>query len=492
MSFEAQPKRDRMHQSWLCLTSVLVVAVLGVLVVNAAEHDHHADHHHDKHQEHRHQNHHHEHEHDHHDEHADEHGHGHEHKSTETGHVHDHGHHGHHEHDHEHDHEHHDHVAHGHEHHRDHDHDHEHEHDGRGHDHEHHHHDHEASTKDPNLDTRWFRAYLSALFMSVVSFVGVGLLVLLKIPQLSGIVEYTCLAFAGTVLVADAFLHLLPLVVLAIPQIVEPHAHGHDHQHDHKEDPNQVHAYGYANLVTEMMHNFVDGISLGLSWLAGTPAGMATAIAVAVHELPQEIGDFMVLRSAGFPTGKLLAWNFLVSLTCVAGVAVVHFLGEQGPVKELQRYMTAFTAGSFLALSLNMIFPQVSESISKYHKGSTSKTALAHFACLALAGLAVWAMIAIGALDPTTTIMVTGTVMAKDIATGATLTATSCESDDDINEWEKLCVVRRAASRESFFKVEKGSFSRQFLAQQQVCSPLQWKPKEWKDGVGVCEDERPA
>jgi len=258
--------------------------------------------------------------------------------------------------------------------------------------------------------------------MSVVSFVGVGLLVLLKIPQLSGIVEYTCLAFAGTVLVADAFLHLLPhsmeglddhagmnkvgvsailgsLVVLAIPQIVEPHAHGHDHQHDHKEDPNQVHAYGYANLVTEMMHNFVDGISLGLSWLAGTPAGMATAIAVAVHELPQEIGDFMVLRSAGFPTGKLLAWNFLVSLTCVAGVAVVHFLGEQGPVKELQRYMTAFTAGSFLALSLNMIFPQVSESISKYHKGSTSKTALAHFACLALAGLAVWAMIAIGALE---------------------------------------------------------------------------------------------
>lgn len=253
--------------------------------------------------------------------------------------------------------------------------------------------------------------------MSVLSFVGVALLVLLNIPKLSGIVEYACLSFAGTVLVADALVHLLPhaldgadhstsasvglaavfgcMAILAIPEVLEWHGHEHG-DHDHKD---QLEAYGYANLITEMLHNFVDGISLGLAWSAGAPAGFATALAVAVHELPQELGDFMVLRSAGFPTGRLLLWNFLVSLTCVAGVALVHLLGVTSVAGEVKRYLTAFTAGSFLSLSLNMLFPQVSASILKRHSGKPRDVAMARVLCLVLSFVAVWTLLRVGDME---------------------------------------------------------------------------------------------
>lgn len=345
-------------------------------------------------------------------------GHG-EHGHQEHGHGHDE--HGHEEHGHSHDHdvkaaadhskEHSNGVGHGH--------DHEHRHHGHGH--SHHGHGHEAEAGAAwELDgrARWFWAYASALGMSAVSFVGVALLVLLNIPKLGNIVEYSCLAFAGTVLVADALMHLLPhalegadheamtyvglcavagcMAILAVPEALEWHSHGDSHGHDHKD---KVQAYGYANLVTEMLHNFVDGISLGLAWLSGAPAGLSTALAVAVHELPQELGDFMVLRSAGFPVGRLLLWNFLVSLTCVAGVALVHAMGETAAAAQVQRYLTAFTAGSFLSLALNMIFPQVSSSIRGHHRGDPRSIGLARLLCCILGIIAVAAMVKVGELE---------------------------------------------------------------------------------------------
>jgi len=262
----------------------------------------------------------------------------------------------------------------------------------------------------------WFWAYASAVVMSAISFAGVALLVFLQIPRLGAVVEYSCLAFAATVLVADALIHLLPhalegadhgamssvgisatvgcLAILAVPEVIEWHHHRHDGAHGHGP---QVHAYGWANLVTEMLHNFVDGISLGLSWMAGPAAGVSTTIAVAVHELPQEIGDFMVLRSAGFPTGQLLCWNFLASLTCAGGVGLVHWLGETDLAAPVQRYMTAFTAGTFLSLALNMIFPQVLESIRSSHQGRAA--GWAKVLCSALAVLAVYVLLRIGELE---------------------------------------------------------------------------------------------
>eukprot|EP00913_Durusdinium_trenchii_P002718 g2515.t2 len=223
-------------------------------------------------------------------------------------------------------------------------------------------------------------------------------------------VEYSSLTFAATVLVADALVHLLPhalegadhetmttvgiaatagcLAIMSIPELVEWH-HGHRHEKKSAEDAEgqepHVHAYGIANLVTEMLHNFVDGIGLGMAWRAGASSGCATALA--------EIGDFMVLRAAGFPVGQLLGWNFLASLTCLGGVGLVHVLGQTDWAAVVQRYTTAFTAGSFLALALNMVFPQVSQTIHQHHPSAVARL------CLAISVAAIWTLVWIGEFE---------------------------------------------------------------------------------------------
>jgi len=247
--------------------------------------------------------------------------------------------------------------------------------------------------------------------MSVVSFVGVLSLMFLRVPSIGFITTYLCLAFAGGVLCADAVLHLLPhalegadhdtmghiglaafagcMSLIIVAEICEWHSatHGHD-----------IKAYGIANLIVEMLHNFVDGLTLGLAFLAGAPAGFGATFAVALHEIPQELGDFMVLREAGFPLGKLLAWNFVASLTCVGGVAVAHVIGEESTV-AIQRYLMAFTAGSFLTLSLNMIMPQVLVVIHGRHEPKSGAAVRAKLLCLVVIALGAYALYKLGDLE---------------------------------------------------------------------------------------------
>eukprot|EP00927_Polykrikos_kofoidii_P054364 TRINITY_DN4878_c0_g1_i2.p1 TRINITY_DN4878_c0_g1~~TRINITY_DN4878_c0_g1_i2.p1 ORF type:complete len:490 (+),score=45.70 TRINITY_DN4878_c0_g1_i2:82-1551(+) len=263
----------------------------------------------------------------------------------------------------------------------------------------------------------WRQAYAAALGMSVLSFVGVCLLAVLNVPAMGIVVEYTCLAFAATVLVADALVHLLPhalegadhatmtavglsgvagcFLVLIVPEACTWHHHTDCHGHSH-DDAGKIQPYGVANLVVEMLHNFVDGITIGISWLASPSAGFAASLAVAVHELPQELGDFVVLRSAGFPVAKLLFWNFLASLTCVGGVAMVQFVGKDATV-AVQHHLMAFTAGSFLTLALNMISPQIMLSIHKNHTGAA--VVRAKVLCVIVGLLATYLLVKIGDLE---------------------------------------------------------------------------------------------
>jgi len=285
------------------------------------------------------------------------------------------------------------------------------------HNHEHHHgqshgHDHghiHHNNPEPSAQPKWLLAYLSAGGISALSFVGVALLAFLHMPGVGPIIEYTCLAFAGAVLVADALLHLLPhalegvdhsqvsgigissiagsFMLLVVPELCDWHRHKHGHA---------VEPAGIANLLVEMLHNFVDGIAIGLSWLASPAAGLEATLAVAAHELPQELGDFMVLRAAGFPVGSLLMWNFAASLTCVGGVAVVHFTGQEATA-GLQRHLMGFTAGSFLTLALNMIYPQVQASICAHHQGQGRVRA--KLLCLSVAIIAIAVLLKVGNLE---------------------------------------------------------------------------------------------
>ena len=106
----------------------------------------------------------------------------------------------------------------------------------------------------------------------------------------------------------------------------------------------------------ELVHNFVDGIAIGIAWTSSknsVSAGLNTTIAVIVHEIPQELGDFMVLRLAGFPVRRLLFVNFLVSLSTILGVfCSTWVISSEQTTATVKKTLMALTAGSFLSLSM--------------------------------------------------------------------------------------------------------------------------------------------
>ena len=73
------------------------------------------------------------------------------------------------------------------------------------------------------------------------------------------------------------------------------------------------------NLVGDAIHNFIDGLILAASYVTSIELGFTTTIAIAAHEIPQEIGDFGVLLYAGLSKYKALFYNFLSALSAVLG-----------------------------------------------------------------------------------------------------------------------------------------------------------------------------
>mmetsp|Transcript_24888 Transcript_24888/g.74660 ORF Transcript_24888/g.74660 Transcript_24888/m.74660 type:complete len:268 (-) Transcript_24888:27-830(-) len=215
-------------------------------------------------------------------------------------------------------------------------------------------------------------AYHAAALMSLISFVGaLAFEAVNRGARAAGasaagaarLFDASCLVLAASAMLGDACLHLIPetfagtseaeadrlgliLIVGAAAVLTFEEVCGFFDA--------GVESFGIANLLVEGLHNFADGLALGVAWALTPEAGLATTVAVAVHELPQELGDFAVLRRAGFSTGPLLLANFAASLSCFGGVA----LANAPLVASRERELVAFTAGSFLALSLSSLVPQ--------------------------------------------------------------------------------------------------------------------------------------
>src|SRR6185312_7929400 len=100
----------------------------------------------------------------------------------------------------------------------------------------------------------------------------------------------------------------------------DTHAHGHDHGHKHHHARQK--ASGSLVLVGDALHNVLDGVLIAAAFLTDVHLGLVTAIAIAAHEIPQEVGIFAVLLNSGMARGRALAMNLLTSLTAVIGGVV--------------------------------------------------------------------------------------------------------------------------------------------------------------------------
>lgn len=212
----------------------------------------------------------------------------------------------------------------------------------------------------------WFYALTSVLCVSLLSLIGV-LFISISERRLKQII-FVMVSLAVGGLFGDAFIHLLPesfeksgtkleasLYVLAglfaffILEKFLLWRHQHVLESDHP-----IHPVGYKNLVADGVHNFIDGMIIGASYLVSLPVGIATTMAVVFHEIPHELGNFFVLLYAGFTKAKALFFNFLSALCAILGTIISLLVGST--VENFSALMLPLAAGGFIYIAAPIWF----------------------------------------------------------------------------------------------------------------------------------------
>ncbi len=140
------------------------------------------------------------------------------------------------------------------------------------------------------------------------------------------------------------------------------HGHHHEgddphHHHHHGFDAEQAGRGGWSVLVGDSIHNFVDGVIIAAAFLADTRLGLVTALAIVAHEIPQEVGDYIVLLNAGFSRAKALLFNALSGLAAVAGGVLGYFV--VGPWEALFPFLLVVASSSFVYVAVADLLPQL-------------------------------------------------------------------------------------------------------------------------------------
>ena len=127
---------------------------------------------------------------------------------------------------------------------------------------------------------------------------------------------------------------------------------------------NTIASFGITNLIGDALHNFIDGIAIGTSFLFSIPLGISTTFAIALHEIPQEFSDFGILLHAGFSWKKALWYNFLSSLSALAGVITLWYMHQV--LSTTVVYLIPFTAGGFIYIACSNLIPELQKEITPF------------------------------------------------------------------------------------------------------------------------------
>lgn len=117
------------------------------------------------------------------------------------------------------------------------------------------------------------------------------------------------------------------------------------------------HNLATKNLIADGIHNYVDGLLIGAAFSVGIEFGVATTIAIALHEIPQEIGDFSILIHSGLSKAKALVFNFLSALTAILGLVTTVLIGSINP--SFEAYLLGIAAGGFLYIAIADLLPEI-------------------------------------------------------------------------------------------------------------------------------------
>jgi zinc and cadmium transporter len=138
------------------------------------------------------------------------------------------------------------------------------------------------------------------------------------------------------------------------------HTHHHEgdlHHHAHGHDRHEAGRGGVPLLIGDAFHNFADGVVIAGAFLVDVHLGVLATLAVMAHEIPHEIGDFMILLNAGFTRRRAFAFNLLSGMSAVVGGVVGYFVLEAS--QSLLPYALAIAAASFIYIALSDLLPEM-------------------------------------------------------------------------------------------------------------------------------------
>jgi zinc and cadmium transporter len=191
-------------------------------------------------------------------------------------------------------------------------------------------------------------------------------------------------SFAAGALLGDTFIHLVPeifadaragtlrasLLILAgmllffIVEKLLRHEHGPLHRHHHHPahrsagEPDARPELAAVNLLGDAIHNYIDGLLIGASWLAGPELGLSTTIAVLLHELPQELGDFGILIHGGLSVRKAVLLNVASAAVAILGTTTA-VLVDAVAHERLVAILMPLTAGGFVYIAAADLIPEL-------------------------------------------------------------------------------------------------------------------------------------
>lgn len=212
-----------------------------------------------------------------------------------------------------------------------------------------------------------------SLIGGVVSLLGA--IALSKVAQKQQNYARLALPFGAGALIAVAFTDLLPEALEGVEAhgilpwtlagfllffILERTVHWFHHHHGHGEGLEGRHnAQKSLIIFGDTLHNLIDGLAIGAAFLIDTPTGIVTSLAVAAHEIPQEIGDFGFLLSRGMTIKGAIVANLISSLATVVGAVTIYLIGS---VQEISLApLLAITAGFFIYIAASDIIPDIHE-----------------------------------------------------------------------------------------------------------------------------------